>query len=158
MAYARTEVDYALNRDEFKTLTCRNGSNKLWDYLGTNWDELGRIAERVTQTIKFHFTMHSSLEALLWMQRHIEKEYRAQVEMPWKLRDASYSEEMNIVLGMATRWAVPALTSWWNSRRTTAQKSVTDADQKMSSKMDDVVKLKWGCEIVLKNDEQSSPN
>ncbi|KAG2816944.1 hypothetical protein PC129_g19094 [Phytophthora cactorum] len=102
--------------------------------------------------------MHSSLEALLWMQRHIEKEYRAQVEMPWKLRDASYSEEMNIVLGMATSWAVPALTSWWNSRRTTAQKSVTDADQKMSSKMDDVVKLKWGCEIVLKNDEQSSPN
>ncbi|KAF1791352.1 hypothetical protein GQ600_3900 [Phytophthora cactorum] len=39
MAYARTEVSYTLNRDEFETLTCRNGSNKLWDYLRTNWAE-----------------------------------------------------------------------------------------------------------------------
>lgn len=53
--------------------------------------------------------MHSILEALLAMQRPIKDEYRARVDMPGTLRDIGYSEEMNVVLGMTTRWVASAL-------------------------------------------------
>ncbi|KAE9050615.1 hypothetical protein PR001_g2233 [Phytophthora rubi] len=43
------------------------------------------------------------------MQRRIEDEYRARIDMPGTLRDIRYSEEMNVVLGMTTGWVASAL-------------------------------------------------
>lgn len=59
---------------------------------------------KIKQNIKSHVSMHSSLEVLLQMQSRMEEEYRSSVEMPGTLRHSSYFEEMNIVLGITTRW------------------------------------------------------
>ncbi|OWZ10945.1 hypothetical protein PHMEG_00016109 [Phytophthora megakarya] len=53
--------------------------------------------------------MLSSLVTLLSWQRRIEEEYLTRVEMPGTLRNAEYSEQMNIVIGMKTRWEAEAI-------------------------------------------------
>ncbi|ETI46180.1 hypothetical protein PPTG_12340 [Phytophthora nicotianae INRA-310] len=132
MTYARTEGDYKANRDEFKAVACRDGVSTLWEYFVEKWDScadmwvmLHRVDQphfnnhtnnrveslfgKIKQNVKSHVSMHSSLEVLLAIQRRMEEEYRAHVEMPGTLRDTSYSEEMNIVLGMTTRWVASAI-------------------------------------------------
>ncbi|KAG6949257.1 hypothetical protein JG688_00014696 [Phytophthora aleatoria] len=127
MTYATTEEDYKLKGDELKSLSCRDGVSSLWDYFVTNWDScvdmwvmlhrfelphfnnhtnnrVESLYGKSKQNIKSHFTMQNCLEALLAMQ----EEYRAHAGMPGPLRDTSYSE-MNIVLGMTTRWVVSAI-------------------------------------------------
>jgi hypothetical protein len=137
MTYSRTEAAYKLNRDEFKSLACCDGSDTLWGYFVTNWDSCAdmwvmayrcdlphfnnhtnnRVESflgKVKQHVKSVFSMHNTLEALLAMQHRIEDEYRARVETPGTLRDTSYSEEMSIVLGMTTRWVASALETQYN--------------------------------------------
>ncbi|KAE8908519.1 hypothetical protein PF003_g7639 [Phytophthora fragariae] len=53
--------------------------------------------------------MRASLKVLLAYQRRKEEEYTAKVEMPGTLRDVSYCEQMNIALGMTTRWVAAAI-------------------------------------------------
>ncbi|KAF1788877.1 hypothetical protein GQ600_11919 [Phytophthora cactorum] len=48
-------------------------------------------------------------EVLLDYQRHKEEQYRSKVEMPGTLRDVSYSEELNVALGMTTCWVAAAI-------------------------------------------------
>lgn len=132
MTYARTEADYVTHRDEFKCLSLRGGRQDLWDYFQKNWENCKdmwvmayRVAlphfqnhtnnrveslfGKVKQQIKGHFSMNSSLKALLSYQWRKEEEYYAKVEMPGTLRDTTYTEEMNVVLGMTTRWVAAAI-------------------------------------------------
>ncbi|KAE9033569.1 hypothetical protein PF010_g33390 [Phytophthora fragariae] len=53
--------------------------------------------------------MRASLKVLLAYQRRKEEEYTAKVEMPGTLRYVSYCEQMNIALGMTTRWVAAAI-------------------------------------------------
>ncbi|EGZ11302.1 hypothetical protein PHYSODRAFT_338022 [Phytophthora sojae] len=132
MTYSRTEEDYVRHRDEFKSLASRNGRVELWEYFDKNWNacqEMWVMAYRVDlphfgnhtnnrveslfgklkRKLKGHLTMRASLEVLLEYQRRKEEAYRSKVGMPGTLRDASYPEELNVALGMTTRWVVAAL-------------------------------------------------
>eukprot|EP00644_Phytophthora_capsici_P004071 jgi/Phyca11/108235/e_gw1.15.235.1 len=132
MTYARTENSYKANRDEFKYVACRDGDSSLWDYFVENWDSCAEmwvmlhrvdlphfnnhtnnrvesLFGKIKQNIKSHVSIYRSLEVLLQMQRRMEEEYRSNVEMPGTLRDSSYSEEMNIVLGITTRWVASTI-------------------------------------------------
>ncbi|EGZ26515.1 hypothetical protein PHYSODRAFT_320450 [Phytophthora sojae] len=127
MTYSRTEEDYVRHRDEFKSLASRNGRVELWEYFDKNWNacrEMCVVAYRVDlphfgnhtnnrveslfgklkRKLKGHLTMRASLEVLLEYQRRKEEAYRSKVGMPGTLRDASYPEELNVALGMTTRW------------------------------------------------------
>ncbi|EGZ10339.1 secreted protein [Phytophthora sojae] len=132
MTYSRTEEDYVRHRDEFKSLASRNGRVELWEYFDKNWNacrEMWVMAYRVDlphfgnhtnkrveslfgklkRKLKDHLTMRASLEVLLEYQRRKEEAYRSKVGMPGTLRDASYPEELNVALGMTTRWVAFAL-------------------------------------------------
>ncbi|KAE9043484.1 hypothetical protein PR002_g3330 [Phytophthora rubi] len=132
MTYARTQEDYEMHRDEFKSLAGREGRTALWEYFDKNWNqccEMWVMAYRVDlphfgnhtnnrveslfgklkRYLKGHLTMRASLKILLAYQRRKEEEYKAKVEMPGTLRNVGYSEEMNVVLGMTTRWVAAAI-------------------------------------------------
>ncbi|KAE8975493.1 hypothetical protein PR001_g25684, partial [Phytophthora rubi] len=53
--------------------------------------------------------MRASLKVLMTYQRRKEEEYKVKVKMPGTLRKVDYSEEMNVVLGMATRWVAASI-------------------------------------------------
>ncbi|ETK81203.1 hypothetical protein L915_13284, partial [Phytophthora nicotianae] len=133
MTYARSDEVYEEHRAEFKSLSMRGGRQELWDYFEKNWDNckdtwvmayrmelphfnnhtnnrVESLFSKVKQHLKGHLTMNASLEALLY-QRRKKEEYYAKVEMPGTLRDFTYSEEMNIVLGMTTKWVAAAIRS-----------------------------------------------
>ncbi|ETN20604.1 hypothetical protein PPTG_03578 [Phytophthora nicotianae INRA-310] len=118
-------------------LSMRGGRQELRDYFEKNWDNckdmwvmayrmelpyfnnhtnnrVESLFSKVKQHLKGHLTMNASLEALLFYQRRKEEEYFAKVEMPETLRDITYSEEMNIVLGMTTKWVAAAIKSQYD--------------------------------------------
>ncbi|KAE8898428.1 hypothetical protein PF003_g17579 [Phytophthora fragariae] len=132
MTYARTPDANTSHRDEFKSLAHRRDRTELWDYFVKNWDEccemwvmayrvglphFGNHANNRVQSLfgklkrylKGHLTMRTSLKVLLAYQRRKEEEYTAKVEMPGTLRDVTYWEQMNIALGMTTRWVAAAI-------------------------------------------------
>ncbi|ETM35673.1 hypothetical protein L914_17452 [Phytophthora nicotianae] len=55
--------------------------------------------------------MRDSLVALFEYQRRLEEDYQSKVEIPGTLRDVAYTDEMNAVLGMTTRWVAEAIKS-----------------------------------------------
>ncbi|ETL45945.1 hypothetical protein L916_04076 [Phytophthora nicotianae] len=137
MTYARSEEEYEVHRTEFKNSSLRGGRRELWDYFEKNWDKykemwvmtyrkdlphfnnhtnnrVESLFSKVKQHLKDHHTMNASLRALLSFQRRKEEAYYAKVEMPGTLRDTTYSEEMNIVLGMTTRWVASAISSQYD--------------------------------------------
>ncbi|EGZ18311.1 hypothetical protein PHYSODRAFT_261378 [Phytophthora sojae] len=132
LTYSRTEEDYARRRDAFKSLASRNGRLELWEYSDKNGNacrEIWVIAYRVDlphfgnhtnnrveslfgklkRKLKGHLTVRASLEVLLEYQHRKEEAYQSKVGMPGTLRDASYPEELNVALGMTTRWVAAAL-------------------------------------------------
>ncbi|KAE8961449.1 hypothetical protein PF011_g29747 [Phytophthora fragariae] len=132
MTYARTPDAYTSHRDEFKSLALREDRTELWDYFVKNWDEccemwvmayrvglphfgnhtnnrVESLFGKLKRYLKGHLTMRASLKVLLAYQRRKEEEYTAKVEMPGTLRDVSYCEQMNIALGMTTRWVAAAI-------------------------------------------------
>eukprot|EP00644_Phytophthora_capsici_P019239 jgi/Phyca11/132972/e_gw1.283.2.1 len=132
MTYARSVEEYEGHRAEFKSLSSRGGRQELWDYFEKNWENckemwvmayrmdlphfnnhtnnrVESLFSKVKQHLKGHLTMNASLDALLSYQGRKEEEYYAKVEMPGTLRDIAYSEEMNIVLGMTTKWVASAI-------------------------------------------------
>ncbi|KAE9282250.1 hypothetical protein PR003_g27454, partial [Phytophthora rubi] len=132
LTYARSDADYAVHRDEFKSLAGRIERTELWEYFETNWDackDMWVMAFRVDlphfnnhtnnrveslfgklkRRLKGHLTMRASLNVLLDYQRRKEELYKTKVEIPGTLRDVKYSEELNIALGMTTRWVAAAI-------------------------------------------------
>ncbi|EGZ28063.1 hypothetical protein PHYSODRAFT_321758 [Phytophthora sojae] len=124
MTYSRTEEDYVRHRDEFKSLASRNGRVELWEYFDKNWNacrEMWVMAYRVDlphfgnhtnnrveslfgklkRKLKGHLTMRASLEVLLEYQRRKEEAYRSKRRL--------IPEELNVALGMTTRWVAAAL-------------------------------------------------
>ncbi|KAG2767872.1 hypothetical protein PC129_g15983 [Phytophthora cactorum] len=59
--------------------------------------------------------MRDSLKVLIDYHRRKEEEYRSKVEVPGTLCDVSYSEELNVVLGMTTRWVAAAVKTKYDS-------------------------------------------
>ncbi|KAG3184632.1 hypothetical protein PC128_g13677 [Phytophthora cactorum] len=130
--YSRTEENYHMHRNEFKSLACQDNRTELWEYFDKNWNEccemwvmaywvdlphfgnhtnnrVESLLGKLEWHLKGHFTMRASLKVLLDYHQHKEEQYRSNVEMPGTLRDVSYSEELKVALGMTTRWVTAAI-------------------------------------------------
>ncbi|EGZ13521.1 hypothetical protein PHYSODRAFT_410375, partial [Phytophthora sojae] len=79
---------------------------------------------KLKRYLKGHLTMRGSLKVLLVYQRRKEKEYKAKVEMPGTLRDVSYCEQINIALGMTTRWVAAAIKTQYDFQTTPGRTSL----------------------------------
>ncbi|KAF1780690.1 hypothetical protein GQ600_13752 [Phytophthora cactorum] len=120
--YSRTEENYHMHRNEFKSLACQDNRTELWEYFDKNWNEccemwvmaywvdlphfgnhtnnrVESLLGKLEWHLKGHFTMRASLKVLLDYHQHKEEQYRSNVEMPGTLRDVSYSEELKVALG-----------------------------------------------------------
>lgn len=65
-------------------------------------------------TLRAKLTMKASLVAVLEYQRRVERDYQSRVEMPGTSRDVAFPEEMDVVLGMTTRWVADAIMSQYD--------------------------------------------
>ncbi|ETP03807.1 hypothetical protein F441_19285 [Phytophthora nicotianae CJ01A1] len=73
------------------------------------------LFSKLKRTRKGKLTMRTSFEALFAYQKRLEEDYRSKVSMPGTLRDVAYTEEMNIALGMTTRWVAQAIKTQYDA-------------------------------------------
>ncbi|KAF4148550.1 hypothetical protein GN958_ATG02249, partial [Phytophthora infestans] len=101
---------------EFKYLACPGERSSLWDYVSKNWKpskEMWATEHRINRP---HFnnntsnrlssmSMRECFKATIQDQRRKEDELVTLVLMPGTLRDLTYDDEMNQLLGMTRDWS-----------------------------------------------------
>ncbi|KAG3128773.1 hypothetical protein C6341_g24420 [Phytophthora cactorum] len=107
MVYSKYEDEFAQHTVEFKHLACRGNRDTRWTYFDKNWIVCKEILESFVGKLKADLdssmSIRESLEATIRFQRRKEDEYSTRVIMPTTLRDITYDDEMNQILGMTSK-------------------------------------------------------
>lgn len=108
---------------------------------------------KVKHSLKGHYSMHQCVVALLAWQRRKEDEYSTEVQMPGTRRDVTYSDEMNIVLGLTTRWVASAVATQYDFavlRENASKYAFADNGSSVTVRRDGreylIIKESWKCD------------